>query len=134
MPRCSANKADGTPCQAIVKESQQLCHAHDPARADQRRRAASKAGKSRTGGEISAIKARLRELAEDVVADKITTAKGSVAAQILGVYLRAVEQERKQREFDDLERRLEAVEKMYSRKGDPTDSDGYSFGGGMWAR
>jgi hypothetical protein len=102
MPRCSVSKADGTPCQAIVKESQRLCHAHDPARADQRRRAASKAGKSRTGGEISGIKTRLRELAEDVVAERITTAKGSVAAQILGVYLRAVEQERKQREYDEL--------------------------------
>jgi hypothetical protein len=50
----------------------------------------------------------LRELAEDVVADRVTTAKGSVAAQILGVYLRAVEQERKQMEFDEL--RCEMVE------------------------
>jgi hypothetical protein len=112
MPRCSASKVDGTPCQAIVKESQQLCHAHDPARADQRRRAASKAGKSRTGGEISGIKARLRELAEDVVTDRITTAKGSVAAQILGVYLRACEQERKQREYDELKGEMVELREM----------------------
>ena len=113
MPRCAATKGDGTPCQAIVRESQQLCHAHDPARADQRRRAASKAGKSRTGGEISAIKARLRELAEDVVADKITTAKGSVAAQILGVYLRAVEQERKQREYDEIRGEMAELRQLF---------------------
>ena len=112
MPRCTATKGDGTPCQAIVKESQQLCHAHDPARADQRRRAASKAGKSRTGGEISGIKARLRELAEDVVADRVTTAKGSVAAQILGVYLRAVEQERKQMESDELRGEMVELREM----------------------
>ncbi len=112
MPRCAATKGDGTSCQAIVKESQQLCHAHDPARADQRRRAASKAGKSRTGGEISSIKARLRELAEDVVAERVTTAKGSVAAQILGVYLRAVEQERKQREYDELRGEMDELREM----------------------
>ena len=112
MPRCAATKGDGTPCQAIVKESQQVCHAHDPARADRRRRAASKAGKSRTGGEISAIKARLRELADDVVDDRVTTAKGSVAAQILGVYLRAVEQERKQREFEELKVEMDELREM----------------------
>ena len=116
MPRCSVSKADGTPCQAIVKESQQLCHAHDPARASQRRRAASKAGKSRKGGELPAIKDRLRELAEDVVADKITTAKGSVAAQVLGVYLRAVEAERKMRETEELEKRLEELEELLKRQ------------------
>ena len=113
MPRCAATKGDGTPCQAIVKESQQLCHAHDPARADQRRRAASKAGKSRTGGEISGIKVRLRELAEDVVADRVTTAKGSVAAQILGVYLRAVEQERKQLEYEELRGEMAELRELF---------------------
>ena len=113
MPRCTATKGDGAPCQAIVKESQQVCHAHDPARADQRRRAASKAGKSRTGGEISVIKTRLRELAEDVVADRVTTAKGSVAAQILGVYLRAVEQERKQLEYEELRGEMSELRELF---------------------
>jgi len=118
MPRCSASKADGTPCQAIVRGSQQLCHAHDPARADQRRRAASKAGRTRTGGELPAIKARLKEIAEDVLADRITTGKGSVAAQVYGVLLRAIEQERRQRELEELagevEELREAVESSTS--------------------
>ena len=118
MSRCAATKGDGTPCQAIVRESQQLCHAHDPARAEQRRRAASKAGKSRMGGELPAIKARLRELAEDVVAEKITTAKGSVAAQILGVYLRAVEQERKQREYDEIRGEMAELRELFEARRD----------------
>jgi len=102
MPRCSANKADGTPCQAIVSESQQLCHAHNPARADQRRRAASKAGKSRTGGELTEIKRQLKQIANDVIAGRLQTGRGSVAAQVLGVYIRAAEQERRQRELEEL--------------------------------
>jgi len=113
MPRCSASKADGTPCQALVRESQQLCHAHDPACADQRRRAASKAGKSRTGGELPAIKSRLKEIAEDVLADKITTGKGSVAAQVYGVLLRAIEQERKQAEFEELRQEMNELRELF---------------------
>ena len=54
----------------------------------------------------------MRELAEDVVAERITTAKGSVAAQILGVYLRAVEQERKQREYDELRGEMVELREM----------------------
>ena len=123
MPRCSASKADGTPCQAIVKGSQQLCHAHSPARAEQRRRAASKAGRSRTGGELPAIKARLKEIAEDVIADKITTGKGSVAAQVYGVLLRAIEQERKQRELEELAGEVKELrEVVESSTATPTDN------------
>jgi len=102
VPRCAATKGDGTPCQAIVRESQQLCHAHDPARADQRRRAASKAGKSRTGGELAEIKRQLKQAADDVIAGRLQTGRGSVAAQIYGVYIRAAEQERRQRELEEL--------------------------------
>ena len=112
MSKCNGIKASGERCRGIAKAGSDYCPAHDPARAEERRRVASKAGKIRTGGEISEIKARLRELAEDVVADRITTAKGSVAAQILGVYLRAVEQERKQREYDELRGEMVELREM----------------------
>ena len=75
-----------------------------------RRKAASKAGKTKPSAEIHQIKRQLRDIADEVLEGKITTAKGSVAAQVLGVYLRAVEQERRQRELEDLEARITVLE------------------------
>jgi hypothetical protein len=84
--------------------------------------------------EVVGLRARLDEILEDVLDGEITTAKGQVAATIIGVSLRSFEVEKKQKEFLELERRLSEVEKMYARKGASTDSDGYSFGSGRWAR
>jgi len=86
------------------------CWAHDPANAEQRRKAASKAGKTKPSAELHQIKQRLRNIADEVLEGKITTAKASVAAQVLGVYLRAVEQERRQRELEELEARITVLE------------------------
>jgi hypothetical protein len=41
-----------------------------------------------------------------------------VAARILGVYLRAVEQERKQREFEELARELAELREIVDTRGD----------------
>jgi len=94
-----------------------MCWAHDPAHAEQRRKAASKAGKTKPSAEPHQIKRQLRNIADDVVEGKITTAKGSVAAQVLGVYLRAVEQERRQRELEEMEERIEALEQAQQQGG-----------------
>ena len=108
--QCKATKRDGSRCSLPAKGENGFCWAHDPANAAQRRKAASKAGKTKPSAELHQIKRQLRNIADEVLEGKITTAKGSVAAQVLGVYLRAVEQERKQRELEELEERLEAVE------------------------
>ena len=108
--QCKATKRDGSRCSLPAKGENGFCWAHDPANAAQRRKAASKAGKTKPSAELHQIKRQLRNIADEVLEGKITTAKGSVAAQVLGVYLRAVEQERRQRELEELEARLEAVE------------------------
>ena len=137
LRRCQGITAAGKRCEKVVGPSQTHCFSHDPDKASERSALASRAAKSKHStpcGEILEVRAKLRSIADGVLERRIPQALGSVASQVLGVYLKTFEQERKQREFDDLERRLEAVEKMYSRKGDPTDSDGYSFGSGRWAR
>jgi hypothetical protein len=110
MPRCIATKHDGTPCERIVGAAQEHCFSHDPNRAEERRRNASKAGSYKPGGELGEVKAKLRQLADDVLSGAVDRASGSVAAQILGVYLRAVEIERKIRETEELEERLALLE------------------------
>src|SRR5215217_786040 len=102
MPRCAGKKGDGTPCERIVSASHEYCYAHDPAFAEERRRAASKAARSpatsRSSREIRQIKGRLEDLA--------------VANQIANTQLRAIELERRVREQDELEGRLDELEDL----------------------
>jgi hypothetical protein len=110
MPRCTATKHDGSPCERIVSASQKFCFAHDPATASQRSRNASKAARSKPSRELKAVKERLRGLAEGVLAGEVDEDAAAVASRILGVYLRAVEAERKVREQEEILERIEALE------------------------
>jgi hypothetical protein len=116
--RCAATKRDGAPCTATVEPPQEYCWWHNPANADKRRRAASKAGKARPSRELASIKTRLSDLADDVLADKVDKGVAAVASQVLNVYLRAVSVELKAREQLGLIERLESLEEaLEQRKG-----------------
>jgi hypothetical protein len=116
--RCAATKRDGAPCTATVEPPQEYCWWHNPANADKRRRAASKAGKARPSRELASIKTRLSDLADDVLADKVDKGVAAVASQVLNVYLRAVSVELKAREQLELVERLESLEEaLEQRKG-----------------
>jgi hypothetical protein len=110
MPRCAGTKADGTPCERIVGAAHRFCFAHDPKRAAERSRNAAKAARSKPSKELATVKERLRKLAEQVLAGEVAEDPAGVAARIYGVYLRAVEQERRVREQDELLARIEALE------------------------
>ena len=116
--RCGGIKRDGSPCTATVQPPQRFCWWHDPANAQQRRRAASKAGKSKPSRDLTNIKQRLTDLADDVLEGRQDKAIGAVVSQILNVYLRAVSVELKAREQLELTARLEVLEEaLESRKG-----------------
>jgi hypothetical protein len=108
--RCAGTKQDNSPCTATVEPPQEYCWWHDPANADKRRRAASKAGKAKPNRELASIKSRLSDLADDVLADKVDKGVAAVASQVLNVYLRAVSVELKVNEQLELVERLEALE------------------------
>src|SRR5215212_2886218 len=111
MPLCTATKDDGTACERIVSASQKFCFAHDPDTASQRSRNASKAARSKPARELAAVKERLRGLADGVLAGEVDEEAAAVASRILGVYLRAVEAERKVREQEEILGRIEALER-----------------------
>jgi hypothetical protein len=110
MARCAALKPDGTPCERIVGAAQRYCYSHDEARAGERRANASKAAKSKGSTELGGVKRQLRDIADAVLEGTLDKGRGSIAAQVLGVYIRAVEQERKIGEQDQLLERLDALE------------------------
>ncbi len=110
MARCAATKPDGSPCERIVGASQVYCYAHDPVNADKRRRDAARAGRSTPNAELKEVKGLLKKLTQQVLSGELGTSSAAVANQLLNTRLRTIELERKWKEIEDLEGRLEAVE------------------------
>jgi hypothetical protein len=108
--QCSAVKRNGEPCTLPANGQHGLCWAHDPKNAERRRRGASRGGKARANREIPAIKTRLEDLEERVLNGDLETARAAVANQLINTRLRAIEQERKNKETLELEARIEVLE------------------------
>src|ERR671917_1545992 len=118
MPLCSAIKRNGEPCRISVEPGVEFCWAHDPANREQRQRITSRAGKSKPNKELLSIKARLSALADGVLDGSTDKAVGAVASQILNVYLRALETERKWKELGEIEERGGTLEERTRSEGD----------------
>jgi hypothetical protein len=116
MPRCAGKKGDGSPCERIVGSSREYCYAHDPAFAEDRKKAAAKAAKSpakgRSNTEIREIKGQLRYLYAAVLEGVVGRQDAAVANQIANTQLRAIELERRVREQDELEERVDELEDL----------------------
>ena len=118
MALCRSTKASGEPCTLVATGPQGFCWAHDPANRDKRRRMASKAARSKPNRELSSIKAFLEDLTDRVLSGELPTGQAAVANQLINTRLRAIEQERKMRELEELAVRLEALEEVLKgRKG-----------------
>ena len=123
MSVCRATKRNGEPCTLPANGPHGLCWAHDPKNAEKRRRGASRGGKARAGSEIREIKALLEDLTGRVLGegsfagDPLPSGAAAVANQLINTRLRALELERKIKETDELEARIEALEKEGARWG-----------------
>ena len=113
MSRCAGIRADGGRCKAEAMPEAEWCWNH-PDYAQARRRRASKGGKrggrGRSQAELSDIKRRLSDLADDVLEGRQDKAVAAVASQVLNVYLRAISIEMKLKETLELVERLESLE------------------------
>jgi hypothetical protein len=91
------------------------CWNHHPAYEEARRRRASKGGKrggrGRAQSELTDLKARLSDLADQVLAGDVDKGAAAVAGQLLNTVIRAVSVEMKVREQDEILERLEALER-----------------------
>jgi hypothetical protein len=111
MAVCSGTKRDGSPCTATVEPPQTHCWWHNPANAEARRRAASRGGKARPSRELVAVKSQLQEMADGVLSGETDRARAAVAGQLLNIKLRAIEVERRIKETEELEARIEELER-----------------------
>ncbi len=114
--QCSGITREGERCARSVEGPNGLCWLHDPTRSEERRRAASKAGRSKPSRELVDIKRRLSELADDVLEGRVERGDGAVVSQILNVYLRAISVELKVAEQQEMEARLEELEAALERR------------------
>jgi hypothetical protein len=117
MRVCRATKRNGTPCTAPARGSNGYCWAHDPTHADKRRRAASRAGRSKPSAELRNVKAQLQALADGVLSGELDKGDAAVVSQVLNVYLRALETERKWKELTEMEERVAALEQAEGVRG-----------------
>jgi antitoxin (DNA-binding transcriptional repressor) of toxin-antitoxin stability system len=112
MGVCTGMKRDGARCVATVDPPQEFCWWHDPANADKRRRAASKGGKGGGSREIRDLKQRISEVVDAVLDGSQDRGRAAVAIQGFNALRGVLELERKIKETDDLEVRIEALERM----------------------
>jgi hypothetical protein len=112
MSTCAGIKRDGGRCAVVVGLGQSHCYAHDPDRSQERRRNASRGGRSKGTGELGELKKRIKDLAAGVLDGTADRGRAAVANQLYNTLIRAIEQERKLRELGELAERLEALEEV----------------------
>ena len=112
MARCGFIKGSGERCKGSATGPHGLCWAHAPENAERRRRMASRAAKSKPNRELRDVKALCEDLTSRVLAGELLPGPAAVANQLINTRLRAIEQERKNRETEDLETRIEALERV----------------------
>jgi hypothetical protein len=97
---------------------------------EERRRNGSKGGKrggrGRPLSDVASIKAKLARLADDVLSGAVERPTGAVVSQIYNVLLRGIDLEIKARELDEVETRLDDIERALE--------DGPGDRGGGWYR
>ncbi len=116
MPRCAGYKPNGEQCERIVGTPQTYCFAHDPSRSKERTHNASKAGRSKPKRELQAIREQASKLFDEVHSGEVEPKAGAVLTQITNTQARILELERKLKETEELEERLEALEQAQHQK------------------
>jgi hypothetical protein len=116
MPQCAGIKRDGGRCAVVVGASQTHCYQHDPKRAQERKRNASRGGKSKGNQRLAKLDKQLEDLAANTLDDKVERGVAAVVNQILNTRARLIELERKIKEAEELEARLEALEDVLKRR------------------
>ncbi len=111
--QCSGIRRDGQRCRGIAATGSDWCPAHDPARKEARRRAASKGGRSKGSARVHELHRRLEHLASKVIEGELETSRGAVAGQLISAQIRLLDYERKSTELEELAAKLEELERAY---------------------
>src|SRR5919202_1390642 len=112
MGKCAGIKGNGELCRGIAATGSNYCPAHDPNRQEARRRAASKAAKSKRGkGVTDELYDQTRKLYEGLERGEIEPKVGAVLVQAVNAQTRIVELYRRI-EFSDAISHEQLAEQM----------------------
>ncbi len=114
--RCNAITSGGSRCK-LDANSGSYCWSHAPENAEERKRRARRGGKARGASELSEIKREIRAVVTDVLEGRVERGVGAVAFQGFNSLLKAVEVERRIRDQEEIEARIEALERDAEGRG-----------------
>lgn len=109
--QCRATKANGEPCKGSATGPQGLCFAHTPAHADQRRRQASRAARSKGNREVKNLKDSVLDVIAGVESGNLDRSDAAVMLQGYRVLKDLCELDRRVKETDELIGRVAALER-----------------------
>jgi hypothetical protein len=113
--QCSGFTREGRRCTVPVRGAhEQFCHLHDPARSEERRRSARRAGKAKpTSREVRDLKEEIRNLIADVRSGRIDRNDAGVIIQAYRALKDFIELERRIKETDELAAEIEGLKREY---------------------
>ncbi len=112
MRLCSATTKAGKPCQRPAQGGGEFCIGHDPTKAGERRRTASRGGRGKTNPQTRAVKNLMDDLTTKVLSGDVEPAVSHAIVALQNIKLRAIEVERRldeadvRGEFEELKREL----------------------------
>jgi hypothetical protein len=117
--RCSFIKEGGERCRGIATAGATLCYSHDPARAEERSHNARKAGRAGGNGrpspsaDAAEARAYTKMLISRLLSGDLARETATAAFMGLNTLARVIELERRIKETDNLEQRIEALEQRH---------------------
>ena len=122
MVRCAFIKHNGERCGTTAMRGYPTCYGHRPDLAQERRRNASRGGRSGgrgrpgAGDEISWIRRMLKEAVADVSTGKMDRSRAAVAIRGLNALRGLLEAEYRIKEAQEFEERIAAVEERLAEQ------------------
>jgi hypothetical protein len=112
MGICRATKANGEPCTLPANSPQGLCWAHAPENAEKRRRAASRAARSKGNREVATLKEEIKAVIADVKSGGLDRNDAAVMIQGYRALKDFIALERQIRETDELAAEIEEMREI----------------------
>jgi hypothetical protein len=113
MRQCSGIKADGSRCTQSVEPPETYCWHHTPKRAEERRRAASRGGRSRPSTEVRTIKDEIKTVITDVKTGDLDRNDAAVMIQGYRALKDFIALERQVKETTELAAEIEELKREY---------------------
>ena len=113
MSTCAGITRTGSRCTLPAQAASGMCWLHDPARADQRSRHASRAARSKGNREVASLKEEIKAVIADVRAGTLDRNAAVVMIQGYRVLKDFIALEREVRETDQLAAEIEELKREY---------------------